>query len=142
VLAVQLLERTSRGAELTTAGASFLTGTRATLAQLDRAATTARNSARAITGVLPVGPSVAAGGDLPTARLAEFRRAEPQVEIRLRSFELTRPLPACLTTARTWRSCARRYARTACAASCCRAISPPAARGVRSIPVISRAGRK
>ena len=54
-LGVQLLERTSRGAALTTAGASFLTGARATLAQLDRAASAARNSARAITGVLPVG---------------------------------------------------------------------------------------
>jgi DNA-binding transcriptional LysR family regulator len=95
-LGVKLLERTSRGAALTTAGASFLAGARATLAELDRAAAAAQNSARTITGVLLVGLSVAAGGELPTALLAEFQRAEPQVEIRLHTFELNSPAAGLL----------------------------------------------
>jgi DNA-binding transcriptional LysR family regulator len=91
ILGVQLLERSSRGAAVTAAGASFLDGARSTLAELDRATSAARNSAQAIRGVLPVGLSVAAGGDLPTQILAAFQREEPAVEIRLRSFELTHP---------------------------------------------------
>lgn len=90
-LGVRLLERSSRGAAVTAAGASFLEGARSTLAELDRAASAARNSAQAIQGVLPVGLSVAASGDLPTRILAAFQREEPAVEIRLHSFELTHP---------------------------------------------------
>ena len=91
ILGVRLLERSSRGASVTAAGASFLDGARSTLAELDRAAAAARNSAHAIGGVLPVGLSVAAGGDLPTQILAAFQREEPGVEVRLNSFELTHP---------------------------------------------------
>lgn len=95
-LGVQLLERTSRGVALTAAGTSFLEGARATLAALDRAATAARNSAHTISGVLPVGFSVAAGGELPTTLLAAFQRANPGVEIRLHTFELTHPAAGLL----------------------------------------------
>jgi DNA-binding transcriptional LysR family regulator len=95
-LGVQLLERTSRGVALTAAGVSFLEGARATLAALDRSVTAARNSANAISGVLSVGLSVAAGGELPTALLAAFQRAHPQIEIRLRTFELTHPAAGLL----------------------------------------------
>jgi DNA-binding transcriptional LysR family regulator len=95
-LGAQLLERTSRGVVLTPAGVSFLEGARATLATLDRATTAARNSALAISGVLSVGLNVAAGGELPTTLLAAFERAEPQVEIRLRTFELTHPAAGLL----------------------------------------------
>jgi DNA-binding transcriptional LysR family regulator len=95
-LGAQLLDRTSRGVTLTPAGASFLDGARATLATLDRATTAARNSADAISGVLSVGLNVAAGGELPTTLLAAFERAEPQVEIRLRTFELTHPAAGLL----------------------------------------------
>jgi molybdate transport repressor ModE-like protein len=91
ILGVQLLDRSSRGASVTAAGASFLDGARSTLAELDRAASAARNSAQAIQGVLPVGLNVAAGGELPTRLLAAFQQEEPGVEIRLRSFELTHP---------------------------------------------------
>ena len=91
ILGVQLLERSSRGASVTAAGASFLDGARSTLAELDRAASAARNSAHAIGGVLPVGLSVAAGGDLPTQILAAFQREEPGTDVRLNSFELTHP---------------------------------------------------
>lgn len=91
ILGVQLLARSSRGASVTAAGASFLDGARSTLAELDRAASAARNSAHAIGGVLPVGLSVAAGGDLPTQILVAFQREEPGIEVRLSSFELTHP---------------------------------------------------
>jgi DNA-binding transcriptional LysR family regulator len=91
ILGVRLLERSSRGASVTTAGASFLDGARTTLAELDRAASAARNSAKSIQGVLPVGLNVAAGGELPTLLLAAFEREEPAVEIRLRTFELSQP---------------------------------------------------
>jgi len=96
ILGVQLLERTSRGVALTAAGATFLEGARATLAALDRGVSAARNSAHAISGVLPVGLNVAAGGELPTTLLAAFQRAHPQVEIRLRTFELTHPAAGLL----------------------------------------------
>lgn len=95
-LGVQLLERTSRGVTLTAAGAAFLDGARATLAALDRGAAAARNAARAISGELPVGLNVAAGGELPTALLAAFQRAHPQVEVRLRTFELSQPAAGLL----------------------------------------------
>ncbi len=91
ILGVRLLDRSSRGAAVTPAGASFLDGARSTLAELDRAASAARNSAQAIQGVLPVGLSVAASGTLATQILAAFHRQEPAVEIRLHSFELTHP---------------------------------------------------
>jgi DNA-binding transcriptional LysR family regulator len=45
ILGVQLLERSSRGVAVTSAGASFLDGARSTLAELDRAASAACDSA-------------------------------------------------------------------------------------------------
>ena len=90
-LGVQLLERTSRGVALTPAGAAFLESARDTLASLDRAVAAAHNAARAVTGELTVGLSVAASGALPTALLAAFGAVEPQVETRLRTFELDQP---------------------------------------------------
>jgi DNA-binding transcriptional LysR family regulator len=95
-IGVRLLERTSRGAELTPAGAAFLGAARDTLASLDRAVAAARNAASAVSGELAVGLSVAAGGELPTALLAAFQRAEPQVAIRLRTFELMQPAAGLL----------------------------------------------
>ena len=90
-LGVQLLERSSRGVSLTPAGAAFLDAARDTLASLDRAIAAAQNAARAISGELTVGLHVAAGGELPTALLAAVERAEPQVKIWLRTFELSQP---------------------------------------------------
>jgi DNA-binding transcriptional LysR family regulator len=95
-LGVRLLERTSRGAALTPAGSAFLDGARDTLAALDRAAAAARNAAHVIGGELSVGLNVAAGGEMPTALLAAFRRACPQIEIRLRTFELSEPAAGLL----------------------------------------------
>jgi len=95
-LGVQLLERTSRGVVLTAAGEAFLDGASATLADLDRAVAAARNAARAVTGELAVGLNVAAGGELPTELIAAFRGAEPQVTVRLRTYELSQPAAGLL----------------------------------------------
>jgi DNA-binding transcriptional LysR family regulator len=95
-LGVQLLERTSKGVVLTAAGAAFLDTARDTVASLNRAVAAARNAARAVTGTLTVGLSVAAGGELPTALLAVFEHVEPQVQVRLRSFELNQPAAGLL----------------------------------------------
>ncbi len=95
-LGVQLLERTSKGVALTPAGAAFLETARDTLASLDRAVAAAHNAARAVSGELAVGLSVAAGGALPTALLAAFQQAEPGVEVRLRTFELDQPAAGLL----------------------------------------------
>jgi len=96
ILGVQLLERTSRGVALTPAGAAFLESARDTLASLDRAVAAAHNAARAVTGELTVGLSVAAGGALPTTLLAAFEQAEPGIQIRLRTFELDQPAAGLL----------------------------------------------
>lgn len=90
-LGVRLLERTSRGVSLTPAGVVFLDAARDTLASMDRAIAAAQNAARVITGELTVGLHVAAGGELPTALLAAVERAEPQLKIWLRTFELSQP---------------------------------------------------
>jgi DNA-binding transcriptional LysR family regulator len=95
-LGVALLERTSRGVSVTPAGSAFLHGARETLATLDRGVSAARNTAHAITGQLAVGLSVAATGETPTTLLAAFRQAHPQIEVRLRSFELAQPAAGLL----------------------------------------------
>jgi DNA-binding transcriptional LysR family regulator len=96
ILGVQLLERTSRGVATTPAGSAFLDGARDTLATLDRTAAAARNAAHAVGGELSVGLNVAAGGEMPTTLLAAFRRECPQIETRLRTFELSEPASGLL----------------------------------------------
>ena len=96
VLGVRLLERTSRGATLTPAGSAFLDGARSTLATLERGVAAARNTAHAISGRLTIGLNVAAGGETPTMLLAVFQRAEPQIEVSLRTFELNQPATGLL----------------------------------------------
>jgi DNA-binding transcriptional LysR family regulator len=90
-LGVQLLDRTSRGVSLTPAGAAFLDAARDTLASADRAVAAAQNAARALSGELTVGLHVAAGGELPTLLLAAAERAEPQLKVWLRTFDLSQP---------------------------------------------------
>ncbi len=114
ILGVQLLERSSRGASVTAAGASFLDGARSTLAELDRAASAARNSARAIGGVLPVGLSVAAGGELADAgssRRSSVRNPGSRSGCTASSSPIRRA--ACWTAAPTWPSSARLSVRPA-----------------------------
>ena len=87
----QLFERSSRGVALTPAGTAFLGAARETLASVDRGVMAARNAARAVSGRLSVGLSLAASGDTRTRLLATFERASPQVDLRLLAFDLTEP---------------------------------------------------
>jgi len=77
----QLFERSSRGVALTPAGTAFLGAARETLASVDRGVMAARNAARAVSGRLSVGLSLAASGDTRTRLLATFERASPQVDL-------------------------------------------------------------
>ena len=95
-IGVQLLERNSRGVRLTVAGDAFLDAARETLASLERGVTAARNAARATSGRLSVGLSLAASGQIRTVLLAAFRRAYPHVEVELRTFDLTQPAAGLL----------------------------------------------
>jgi len=95
-IGARLLERTSRGVTVTAAGRAFLESARDTLATLDRGVSSARNAARAIDGQLSVGLNVAAAGETPTSLLATFGSAYPQIEIRLRTFDLTHPAAGLL----------------------------------------------
>jgi len=96
MLGVELLNRTSRGVNLTPAGDAFLKGARVALAALERSSAAARNIAQAVAGRLSVGLSVAAGGAEPTRLLGEFRRLCPQVDLGLRTYELTAPAAGLL----------------------------------------------
>ena len=87
----QLLNRTSRGATLTPAGAAFLTSARETLAGLDRGVAAARNAARAVTGKLMVGVGSGCENETRTRLFTAFERAYPDVEMSLQSFDMTQP---------------------------------------------------
>jgi DNA-binding transcriptional LysR family regulator len=91
LLGVELMYRTSRGVTLSPAGDAFLEGARNTLATLERTRAAARNISNSATGRLSVGLSSAAGGAEPTRLLGEFGRTYPEVEVRLRTYELTEP---------------------------------------------------
>jgi len=88
-LGVQLLERTSRRVRLTEAGRQFLPEARATLAQADLAARTARSAHRGDVGRLRLGFSTSVPF-MPRVvdALSRFRQAYPQVSLELD--ELTR----------------------------------------------------
>src|SRR5262249_59832594 len=90
-LGVQLFERTRKGVTLTPAGEAFLDSAKETLATLDRGISAARNKANVVRGQLSVGLNMAAGGDAPTALLAGFRRAYPDIGGKLETFELRSP---------------------------------------------------
>ena len=88
-LGVQLLERTSRRVRLMEAGRQFLPEARATLAQADLAARTARSAHRGDVGRLRLGFSTSVPF-IPRVvdALSRFRQAYPQVSLELD--ELTR----------------------------------------------------
>lgn len=87
----QLLNRTNRGATLTAAGTAFLAAARETLAGLDRGVAAAQNAARAVTGRLSVGLASGCENETRTALLTAFERANPGVEMRLLTFDMTAP---------------------------------------------------
>jgi DNA-binding transcriptional LysR family regulator len=89
-LGVQLLRRTTRGVTLTPSGGAFLEGARETLSRLERAQAAARNLGGAVAGQLRVGIN-AGCGEAARRILHNFERAYPQVEISLRSFDMTHP---------------------------------------------------
>ena len=87
----QLLNRTSKGATLTPAGAAFLTAARETLAGLDRGVAAARNAALAVSGKLSVGIGSGCENETRTRLLTAFERAYPDVEMHLQVFDMTQP---------------------------------------------------
>jgi DNA-binding transcriptional LysR family regulator len=92
----QLLRRGRRSAVgLTDAGSALLSESRTALAQLERAAVSARRAGRGEIGRLAIGyvASAALSGVLPRS-LADFRVARPQVEIDLLAMETPRQLAA------------------------------------------------
>jgi DNA-binding transcriptional LysR family regulator len=96
VLGVELLQRTSRGVTVTPAGSAFLESARETLRSAERTTAVARNIGNAVAGKLTVGLNAAAGGDEPTRLLAAFECRCPQIEVRLRTYELTQPAAGLL----------------------------------------------
>jgi DNA-binding transcriptional LysR family regulator len=93
---VSLLERTSRGVVLTAAGSAFLDFARETLASLDRGVAAARHAASLVSGRLSVGLQAATGGSVRTRVLAAFERANPEVSLRLVSYDLAQPAAGLL----------------------------------------------
>ena len=87
----QLLNRTSRGATLTPAGAAFPDAARAVLADLDRGVAAARNAARAVAGKLSVGIGPGCENETRTRLLTAFEGANPEVDVRMQTFDMTQP---------------------------------------------------
>jgi DNA-binding transcriptional LysR family regulator len=87
----RLLDRTSKGTVLTPAGVVFLAAARETLDGLDRGVAAARNAARALSGTLTVGLGPGCENETRTRLLGAFEQAHPDVEVRLRTFDMTQP---------------------------------------------------
>ena len=87
----QLLNRTSRGITLTPAGAAFLDAAREVLADLDRGVAAARNAARAVAGKLSVGIGPGCENETRTRLLTAFEGANPEVDVRMQTFDMTQP---------------------------------------------------
>jgi DNA-binding transcriptional LysR family regulator len=87
----QLLNRTSRGVTLTPAGAAFLDAAREVLADLDRGVAAARNAARAVTGKLSIGLGPGCENETRTWLLTAFEGANPEVDVRMQTFDMTQP---------------------------------------------------
>src|SRR5215475_7395035 len=87
----RLLNRTSRGATLTPAGAAFLDAAREVMADLDRGVAAARNAARAVAGKLSVGLGPGCENETRTWLLTVFEGANPEVDVRMQTFDMTQP---------------------------------------------------
>ena len=99
LVGAQLLARTSRGVTLTPAGVAFLEGAREVLSMVDRTAAAARNAAGLVAGRLAVGLRVGAvgvEGGLPARLLKTFELAHPEIEVAVRTFDVTCPAAGLL----------------------------------------------
>jgi DNA-binding transcriptional LysR family regulator len=96
VVGVRLFDRNSEGVSLTPAGEVFFESATATLATLDHGIAAARNSANRVRGQLSVGLHVAAGSDTPTALLANFHQAYPDIEVKVKTYDLRSPASGLL----------------------------------------------
>jgi len=93
-LGATLLARTSRRVELTDAGRLLLDEARRTLAQADRAATTARLAAQGATGWLRLAFVASAACDILPSLLPAQRAAAPDVSLQLRELTTERQIDA------------------------------------------------
>jgi DNA-binding transcriptional LysR family regulator len=110
-LGVMLFRRTKRSVALTEAGRRFLDEARATLRQAEQATLMARQTARGEIGRIEIGYVTSASclGLISTV-LAEFRRANPYVDLQLHRMETVRQLNELIQGASTSDFCARRCA--------------------------------
>jgi DNA-binding transcriptional LysR family regulator len=94
-LGVQLFRRTKRSVALTEAGRRFLEEARATLRQAEQATQVAQQAARGELGRIEIGYVTSASclGLIPSV-IADFRRANPYVELNLHRMETVRQLKA------------------------------------------------
>ncbi|WP_328610573.1 LysR substrate-binding domain-containing protein [Amycolatopsis sp. NBC_00345] len=88
-IGVELLRRTTRKVELTTAGEAFLAAAKTALTILDQAVEDARQAARGEIGTIKIGFVVAAALELTAPLLAEFRERFPAVKFELREFDFS-----------------------------------------------------
>jgi DNA-binding transcriptional LysR family regulator len=86
-LGVQLLERSSRGVEVTVAGAALVGEAAVAIERFDAALDAARQAARGQTGRLRVGFEAAGAGRLSTQSRARFLARFPHVRVEPRRFE-------------------------------------------------------
>ena len=93
-LGVELLRRTTRKVELTSAGAVFLEDAKKTLAQAERAAERARRAARGEVGGLRVGYAVSAGYEAFPKIVEGLRARAPGLAVSARELYTSDLLPA------------------------------------------------
>jgi DNA-binding transcriptional LysR family regulator len=86
-LGVELLDRTSRGVTLTTAGEALLAGARTAVAAFDAALQATRDAGRGQTGHLRVGFEAAGAGRLSTQSRARFLARFPHVRVEPRRYD-------------------------------------------------------
>src|SRR6266700_5427689 len=89
-LGASLFKRTTRRVELTAAGATLLIEARELLAKADSAAERARRAGSRPT-TLTVGVNSAAYGERASALLEAFRGRYPDIDLAIRSYEVTAP---------------------------------------------------
>jgi DNA-binding transcriptional LysR family regulator len=98
-LGVQLFRRTKRKVELTAAGAAFLDGANAVLAQAARARSAAIRAANGEIGELVIGFVPTCDGRLLSRVIARLRDVAPQLRVRIESLSTSAQATALITGA-------------------------------------------